>query len=296
MKVTVINKENLSAFSSMIYDEEKTRIEKGLPVIAIGVVEEPAVGEEEEIAIGVLTGHLDDDDAFLLTNIFVVPDSRRMGAGTMLLNALLDVLQSGISVEVEVFAESVEEPRAFETESVEETPEDALKAFLLARGFVSYTPDSSLYAMSFMDAILALEPRVEKLGQKARSFSQYLPTEVKAAGLLALHEGLPVPAGGFPSKGIDEELSSLIYEDGKLGGYLIIDRFQNNHLTISGMYTDGKPKNIGMLFANTLYRAEHCLDEEEIIMVPVISSRGEKLLKRVFPMARKVSENFCLYR
>ena len=303
MKVTVINKENLSAFSSMLYDEDKDRIEKGVPVIAIGVVEEPLISEElyeimddiplnaipddvEETAIGVLTGHFDGDDTFSLTNIFVVPGKRRMGAGTLLLDTLLEELHSGVSVETEVFG----------PESIEEPPDETLKGFLLAQGFVSYTPDSSLYTMSFLDAIIALEPRVKKLGQKAKSFSQYLPKDVRAAGLFAIQEGLPVPAGGFPSEGIDEDLSSLIYEDDKLGGYLIVDRFQNNHLTISGLYSDGNPKNIGMLFANTLFQAEQRIEEEEIIMVPVISSQGERLLKRVFPEARKISENYCLYR
>ena len=271
MKITVINKENLSAFSSMLHDEDEKRITSGLPVAALGVV-------DEESAIGVLTGQLSEDDTFTLTNIFVAPGARRMGAGTMLLDALLSVLGSGVSVEAEVFGT------------------EGLRDFLLSRGFDSYTPDDSLYTMSLMDAIIALEPHIAKLDKKAKSFSQFLPSDVKAAGLLAIRDGLPIPAGGFPSAGIDEDLSSLIYEDGKLGGYLIIDRFQDDHLTISGLYAEGNPKNIGMLFANTLERAENRFDEKEIIMVPVISSQGERLLKRLFPKAKKLSEKFCLYR
>lgn len=286
MKITVINKDNMAAFSAMIHEEEKKRIASGQPVAALGVV-------DEETAIGVLTGRFGDDETFVLTNIFVVPGSRRMGAATMLLDSLLMVLPGGISVETEVFFDD----RVLKTISKSDEERSALCAFLEARGFIPYTSDEMLYAIKLFDAIKGLEPYIEKCKVPAKSFAYYSPTDVKNAGLQAINMGLPIPAGGFPSEGIDNDLSSLVFKDGELKGYLIVDRFQGSHLTISGLYADNNPKRIAELFAGTLTRAMACLtDDYEIIMIPVISRDGERMVKRVFPMAKKMSEVFCLYR
>ena len=276
MKVTVINRENLPAFSAMLHDEEKRRIAAGLPVIALGAA-------DDESAIGVLTGRITDEDTFYITNIFVKQEARRAGAGSMLIDSLLEVLPGGIPVEAELFAEKSDDAK------------DSLVAFFASMGFISYIPDDTLYSITLWDAISALDPLIKKV-KAAKTLAQYSPSEIKTAGMEAIRMGLPIPADGFPSKGIDEELSSMVYEDGKLKGYLLVDRFQDQHLTISGLYADNDPKRIIELFAASLPHAMTHFGEEEPILLPVISSKGEKLVNKLFPKAKRLSICYCLYR
>lgn len=288
MRITLIDKTNLDAFSSLLYEAERERIAAGGRVIALGLCFEETDENGEvssETAIGVLTGNFQDDDVFLINNLFVAPDYRQLGGASMLLSALWVELPDDVSVEVELY-ETAENADEIET----------MKQFLAAVGFSTYHSDDTLYAMTIADACSVFAPLMGKGIKQAKSFAEYSDRDIRSAGNLAAQKNLPVPVGGFLSAGIDKELSSLSFADGVLNGYIIVDMAQGGQPTISGLYTGKNPMVIGELFMGTMGRMKKRYSDADEIMLPVISSSGETLLKNKFPMARKVSNRYCLYR
>lgn len=278
MQVTLIDKTNLEAFSSLLYEGDRARIAAGEPMIALGLCDSD--DDSPGVPVGVLAGEFTEEDVFFITNLYVVPGLRRCGGGKLLLNTLRDALPGGVSFETEIYEDE-------DGEGV---------SFLEATGFEMIDADDGLYSVGLNEACLVLEPLMKKGVKAAKAFCEFSSKEIRSAGNYAVQKNLPMPIGGFLSSEIDTDLSSLSFSNGTLNGYIIVDKAQGGQPTISGLYTDKNPLTIGELLMGTMNRMKSRFGEDTVIMIPTISTSGENILKRKFPMVKKVSTRYCLYR
>ena len=86
MEIGVLTREVLPVFSTLLLPEAAAQLEADEPPLALGLT-------EDNLACGALAGRM-EGDLFAVTSLFVAPDYRRRGGGTMLLRALADVLRA----------------------------------------------------------------------------------------------------------------------------------------------------------------------------------------------------------
>ncbi|MCR4892785.1 MAG: GNAT family N-acetyltransferase [Lachnospiraceae bacterium] len=81
MKTGMITKETAPAFKSLILPSIYELFQKGFPVTAVGLI-------EEDRPAGAVMGYIDRDGVFKLLSLYVLPQYRRRGGGTLLIQTL----------------------------------------------------------------------------------------------------------------------------------------------------------------------------------------------------------------
>ena len=129
VKAVMIDPEDIGAYESLLIPEVQKELEARSSAVILGV-------EQGETALGTLAGFLEQDDEgkyyFLLSWLFVAPDYRNMGLGSMLFEALVTLLKDGAEQARYIVC-------AFTTED-EET--EQLYTFLSEEGMEDLDPDS----------------------------------------------------------------------------------------------------------------------------------------------------------
>ena len=270
--ITYLTRQNAGAFKSLILPDEYNLIAQGKSVTALGLL-------DRGTACGALTGYYTDDITFRITSLYIVPDYRRCGGAT----ALIDVVKSLLS-----YDSVIEISFTFEED-------DGLSAFLTYCGFLSFTPENLLYKVRLGDILDSIKPLIRSGEEDAPCFAEYDESVLRFASTIALKNHFPAPPDGFLSKGIDKELSTLLYENGSLEGYLVVDRFAGGELTISGLYTKNNPKHFASLLIGSAMKAREVYERQTTVMLPVISEEGELLLHKLLPDAQLLTVGYALY-
>ncbi len=81
MRTGMITKETAPAFESLVLPSIYALFQKGSPVTAVGLT-------EEDRPIGAAMGYIDRDGVFKLLSLYVLPQYRRRGGGTLLIQTL----------------------------------------------------------------------------------------------------------------------------------------------------------------------------------------------------------------
>ena len=271
-KITWLEADNLSAFESFILEDERIPIRMRRPVCALGLV-------AEDVAAGALVGRYTDELTFQITSLFVAHAYRRMGGASLLLHRLLIALPEEISVSAEYTTEE----------------DDGLSAFFEAQDFYSYKPDSLLYRVPFSKILAATKPLLRSRIEAAPYLADYDEAHLRLASNIVVKEELPCPPGGLLSNGIDKDLSTLFLANGKLFGYMIVDRFARGNLTLSGFYSTGGAKMFGRMLLGAVVKAHEFCKGTDSVVIPVIDSEAEDLLLHLLPDAELLTVGYARY-
>ncbi len=128
-RAVMIDPEEIGAYESLLAPEVLKELEERSSAVILGI-------EQGELAVGVLAGFLEQDEEgefyFLLSWLFIAPDYRNRGLGSMLFEALVTLLKDGAEQARYIVC-------AFTTED-EET--EQLYTFLSEEGMEDLDPDS----------------------------------------------------------------------------------------------------------------------------------------------------------
>ena len=274
MEIGVLTREVLPVFSTLLLPEAAAQLEADEPPLALGLT-------EDNLACGALAGRM-EGDLFAVTSLFVAPDYRRRGGGTMLLRALADVLRADGGV----FGVSI----AFNCTLPEH---ETLCAFLAARGFAEQDDHGeNIYLTTVGEALASPFFASRSAGGAVRRFSELPDAALRAAERDALRAGAPLPKTPLVSESIDRELSAALVENGGVKALAVFDR-SCGCLTLACAWsgTAGPAALPKLLRASAARLAEvHAADEP--FAVQAVTQEAARLVQALLPGAKPISRYY----
>lgn len=272
MEITAINTENLQLFQSLLYPATVEAISVGLPVVALGAVDEGA-------ACGALSG-VPDGDAIAIHSIFVAHASRGRGAGAALISELSRIARP---------VDGIYELRSSFTLGCED--HETLPGFFKALGFrvselvngVVSVPLSALEKLPFYENT--------KPDYKVYSFNELSENMLRSYEKRMKIDAGPILHKPLMSAPLDRECSVVTVSGSEIDGCMLVERLGERKLSLS--YADaGSNQNAGV-FSSMLITAYHLAikkypPDTEILIQPV-TTLAQALVSRLAPEARRIS-------
>lgn len=236
MDITRVTKANHSFFQNFIPDSVNNAYKQGTAFIMLGLVE----GTK---AVGAITATFADADMQILS-IYVSPDYRRQGGGSLLLNTLVEATNEYVmdySVDFLLNTQDSEE----------------LEAFLLAMGFDYRTEKiSDMYAISLSDIIKT--KAFKENDSFGVTFASLDENEYSRLKKYAVAEAAFIPEKGLDATEVDRDVSILYKKESTINGFIVFEKISENTLMISGIQNNGDK----MAPANMMQRAfTECLNK-----------------------------------
>ena len=132
-KTGIVGQENMYLFTDFLPEETEKAIKAGEERIVMGITHDCA-------SVGAAAGYALEEDHFLLESLYIVPELRRQGAGSQLLDSFLATLYE-IDEQMVVTMEFRED---------EDGEAESLMAFLCARGIPESESDLPSGCHSFV--------------------------------------------------------------------------------------------------------------------------------------------------
>lgn len=229
LAVTSIDAENLAYFRRFLLPEAADRISAGEQLPTVGLA-------EGTVACGAAAGYIEENE-FQLLSLFVAPDYRRKGGGSLLLAAFREVLKS------------MPEIGSLEAHyTVTQEDHLALEPFFCKNGF-RFEKEKSPYRSTTLGALSGkgffASPEADRLPPGIQPFSEIPPVYVRLLEKrLAAEEN---SQSLFSADMLDAELSLGVVEDGKITACIIFDGTFPGRLNLA--YAGSKPgEKAPMLF------------------------------------------------
>ena len=251
-RISQITKKKIDSVKGMLAPEIVSAVEKDLPVTALAVVEDDTV-------IGALGGAA-DNDCFEIVSVYVVPDKRRRGAGTALLEKVFELADAE---ELMVRAEYT--PMDSEGKTIE--------PFLTAMDFMKERIIFPLYQADTIDNI------------SWDSASLPLSRSKEDEGMLGCVEEL--------INIIDKSMSFLAMEKGELKGCVLAERLSGGTIELSPIWSeesDTRDMKLMLSFALDEIRAS-CPPDTNII-IPAMDHESLEIVEEIFGTSATVTLGF----
>ena len=210
-------------FSQEVFDALK----KGLPLTAF-------VAVKDSEAIGAVAGAI-DGYIFEIWSIYVDPEYRRQGAGTALINALEELLESVTEDKTAVAGMPI---RVRYTSLTEDNR--ALRPFFLKLGFVEDPIPHPMYYVGYLDDIKSRDKISSRSLTRVSGIVPFSQTEdklLKLASNVSAQQGYPMPEGGLLSGSVNRELSFCIVREGKIGAYVTVEEIDEDLVEVSALWS-----------------------------------------------------------
>ena len=228
------------------------------------------------MACGALQGH-EADGVFVIDSIYVAPEVRRQGGGTMLLDSLLEGLEAaGTDIPVSIsFAEADEDT-------------EALYDFLLSRGYAEGQVDKAVYLVPAED----IDPGIGDDGC-AVSFSSCEESEIAALEKKVIGTGIGISEETLERA--DRSVSTVYVKDRAIEAILMAEQTDNNLWTVYGgtmvkKAADAYKKALGAT-------AVKALDQMNIngeLMVMAWIDEEKKAIEELFPESEDIYHSFMI--
>ncbi len=210
-------------FSQEVFDA----LNKGLPLTAfVAVKDSEAMGA----VAGAIDGHI-----FEIWSIYVDPQYRRQGAGTVLINALEELLESVTEDKTAVAGMPI---RVRYTSLTEDNR--ALRPFFLKLGFVEDPIPHPMYYVGFLDDIKSRDKISSRSLTRVSGIVPFSQTEdklLRLASNVSAQQGYPMPEGGLLSGSVNRELSFCIVREGKIGAYVTLEEIDEDLVEVSALWS-----------------------------------------------------------
>ncbi|MCR5237259.1 MAG: GNAT family N-acetyltransferase [Lachnospiraceae bacterium] len=210
-------------FSQEVFDALK----KGLPLTAF-------VAVKDSEAIGAVAGAI-DGHIFEIWSIYVDPQYRRQGAGTVLIKALEELLESVTEDKTAVAGMPI---RVRYTSLTEDNR--ALRPFFLKLGFVEDPIPHPMYYVGYLDDIKSRDKISSRSLTRVSGIVPFSQTEdklLKLASNVSAQQGYPMPEGGLLSGSVNRELSFCIVREGKIGAYVTVEEIDEDLVEVSALWS-----------------------------------------------------------
>ena len=273
METTIIDKDNLQYFKTLLLPEALQKLQTDAPVFALGAV-------DDGMACGALTGG-PQGSSFFIDSLFVSPSCRGRGAGTALLNELARIASE---------QEKLRELRcAYTIDSADHT---TLGPFLRGRGFTFEPVDDPVVAvpLEVLERLTFYKNtqsvcRVYTLAELPDNLLRILDKR------LALEGGqlLETPLDQAP---LDRECSTVTLKNEEIDACLLLEKIRRDRFSLA--YADaGSTIGSGTVFSSMLitsYRAalKKYPTDTQILIQPV-TALSQALVARLAPEAHALS-------
>ncbi|MBD5527276.1 MAG: GNAT family N-acetyltransferase [Lachnospiraceae bacterium] len=269
MEIGWIDREMSGIFQTLLLPEAAEALKQRKPLLALGLT-------EDDVACGAATGEL-QGDVFTVTSFYVAPDYRRRGGGTMLIEALRNLLK--------------EHCHSLEISYTVTLPEhQALAPFLTAMGFLC-RPDygETIYGVT----LGSLEnnsffAREQKIPANVRPFAQVSPTmlrEVYQAARVREEAYLPVP---LTDSSLDAAVSMAVVEDNSVRSFAAVLGRQPGLLELAWVQS-GRPQDMAPMLLAAYAAARRSYPPETLLTVQAVNAASAKLLCAMLPEADPIS-------
>lgn len=238
----------------------------------------------EGAACGALAGHFIDDTLFKVDSLFVAPEARNRGGGTLLLETLLDRLHEDdptIAVKI-AFLE------------MDQDTED-LYDFLLGNGFVEGESDKNIYLISLEDFN---EDRGFVIGGDSDSFEAF--ENVSKKELLELDKrcsdlGYTDSVFGSYPGSVDMHASVVLKNKGRNVSFIATEWVSKKVCMLNGFHIPGgKVDSFKNAMTEVLNRLEEKADYDTEILIRVTDEFEKKVLEETFPEASNLYHSFVI--
>jgi GNAT superfamily N-acetyltransferase len=260
----VINDDNYPVFQNFLTPGVRELTESGFPAVRLGLI-----AEYDDAAAGALAGVV-RNGCFEILSLYVLPEYRRRGGATLLLDELLDVLTRSDIVRVTV------------DYSVSRGEHRALWAFLEDYGFAQETPEGCIYGTTLGQIAQADYFRgVSDIGT-AVPFAKLPEILIKTLDRKMRAEGDPLLDRPLEEAEFDRDVSAAVVSGGNITSFAILDRSYDGNLTLAAARADAAhPSSFG-----TVLRAAFCFGQEKYppetpVILHVAAPEASSLLRRL---------------
>lgn len=260
-----VTAENLILYASVLPPEVNKAYLDRTESLTIGL-------REENETAGAITGYL-EGNTFVLSGFYILPQYRRNGGGALLFEKLCDRLPAFSTIEVEYTESEVGERRD-------------LKFFLENRGFLPVEPEEQIY-LSTVAAICRSDLIKYKM-PPTPLFTAYTDKELRQYGGWAIRQGYPCPPEGFLAPGVIPELSTIVVDEGRVRGYVVVDDSLGGGLTVTGVFNIKDPKRLYRMLQTVVSQAEKLYDDNTPFSIPIANDRSRLIVEKLMPDARQI--------
>jgi len=227
IKAFPIREDEALKASPFFSQEVVDALNKGLPLTAfVAVKDSEAMGA----VAGAIDGHI-----FEIWSIYVDPQYRRQGAGTVLINALEELLESVTEDKTVVAGMPI---RVRYTSLTEDNR--ALRPFFLKLGFVEDPIPHPMYYVGYLDDIKSRDKISSRSLTRVSGIVPFSQTEdklLRLASNVSAQQGYPMPEGGLLSGSVNRELSFCIVREGKIGAYVTVEEIDEDLVEVSALWS-----------------------------------------------------------
>lgn len=275
LRVILITGDNLEVFKDFLGKDMYTGLKKGLPYTAIGLL----CGKT---AIGTVAGYLDKGKVFTIMSLYVAPDWRRIGGGTMLIGKLRDILDKlDMPPAILSFVES-----GSETESI--------PPFLSSLGISEIQGLANIYRVpisSFYESDLFKDTYSNP---DIKTISELSGPEMKM-----LFEQTDALISRFRGGGIDtfkpiRALSFVEFKNGKIAGYIFLG-YTARHVDEPVMLIsdDTDARTAAGLINSMVNACKKMCPPNMYLRIPSADDRYDRILERLVDV-QKLQHNYIL--
>ncbi len=217
MNITRITTANHKYFEPFFVASVNESYKSGDAIIMFGLV-------EGSIAVGAIAATFTDMDIQILS-LYVAPDYRRQGGGSLLVNTLMDLTRDYVvNYSIDYLLNS--------------SDSEELEAFLAAQGFEETRGTiSDMYSIKLGDIVdNSVFKKDDSFGVDFASLDEH---EYGRLQKYAVATDAYIPEKGLEADGVDKDVSILYKKDDELKGFIVFEKVAEDTLLVSGIQNDG---------------------------------------------------------
>ena len=269
-----VEPDKTGAFESLMMPSVVNRLSKGEQLPIIGLL-------FENVAIGAIVLRTKGEKTEIMS-LYVAPDYRRQGGGTMLLETA-DQLAGKLDSRLVARFTVVDK----ETGILEKT----LKAYGLKK---RNDKEARTYMATIAECDENEKIKNESHDKKLVFFSQLTDAKLKSHAKLAESKGIYVPKGGFISDRLNRQLSAVFEEKGGIGGFITVENISyKDGIRITAAYNnDENPLIMLWLLRAVLAKALESFSDKTPLFIDVTGATADKYVRYLLPEATVVSRTY----
>ncbi|MCR5404877.1 MAG: GNAT family N-acetyltransferase [Butyrivibrio sp.] len=254
--ISQISKESIDAFEGILSPELVYELKHDMPVTALAVAYEGSV-------VGALSGII-DTDAFIIVSIFVIPEMRRMGAGTALLKRLFELCDSEDLVLRAEYTPIGSEGRT-------------LRPFFTAMGFRQTKAAFTTYCIDSLKSVNVDSRSLPGSRSEIMTFED--AGEEKVSRIIRqLKEGESFDLYGYLSV-IDKSRSLIAVEKGEFRGCVLVENISEDMIELSLIWAaQADERSAKQMLAYVLDDIRDNNSKDIRIVIPVLDERTGEIL------------------
>ncbi len=277
MKICLINQENLQGFRSLLLPAIAAEIEKGAPVLALGICKEDADGLT---ACGAAGGWA-AENRFEIYSFYIAPAYRRQGGGQLLVDTLCRLAKPFCALaQISFVVTDVQE-------------HTALLSFLEKNGFTQTEEKEKLYGIS----LEKLEESAFFTGAKGDRTAAAIPfAEVSPAALERIYQDTAARNENYlpyalTETYVDADVSMAVINGGKVRSFVAFVPQGEGVLSLAWAYSRAAA-DMPVMLRTAFVRVCRKYPAETLLTVQGVQASAEKLITTLMPQAERISYTF----